>query len=50
MGAVHGEELSFVFGAPLVDGMGHFSKNYTRAEVALSESIVQYFANFIRTG
>ncbi|XP_033220373.1 neuroligin-1 isoform X2 [Belonocnema kinseyi] len=50
MGAVHGEELSFIFGAPLVDGMGHFPRNYTRAEVALSESIVQYFANFIRSG
>ena len=50
MGTVHGEELSFVFGAPLVDGIGHFPKNYTRAEVGLSESIVQFFANFVKTG
>ncbi|XP_043469223.1 neuroligin-4, X-linked [Leptopilina heterotoma] len=50
MGAVHGEELSFVFGAPLVEGIGYFLKNYTRAEVSLSESIIQFFANFIRTG
>uniref|UniRef100_A0ABD2XGP8 Carboxylesterase type B domain-containing protein n=1 Tax=Trichogramma kaykai TaxID=54128 RepID=A0ABD2XGP8_9HYME len=50
MGSVHGEELPFVFGAPLVDGFGHFPRNYTKAEMALSESIIQYFANFVRTG
>lgn len=50
MGSVHGEELPFVFGAALVDGFGHFPKNYTKSEAALSESIVQYFANFVRTG
>ncbi|XP_011338292.1 neuroligin-4, Y-linked [Ooceraea biroi] len=51
MGSVHGEELPFVFGAPLwVEGFGHFPKNYTRLEMALSESIMQYFANFAKTG
>ena len=50
MGSVHGEELPFVFGAPLVDGFSHFPRNYTRGEMVLSESIMQYFANFIRNG
>lgn len=50
MGSVHGEELPFIFGAPLVDGFGHFPKNYTKNEVALSENIIQYFANFVKTG
>ena len=50
VGTVHGEELSFVFGAPIADDIGLFARNYSRAEVALSESIVQYFANFIKTG
>nr|KAF7421615.1 hypothetical protein H0235_009451 [Vespula pensylvanica] len=50
MGSVHGEELPFVFGAALVDGFAHFPRNYTRSEMALSESIIQYFANFARTG
>lgn len=51
MGSVHGEELPFVFGAPLwVEGFGHFPKNYTKSELALSESIMQYFANFVKTG
>lgn len=50
MGAVHGEELPYVLGAPLVDGFGHFPQNYTKSEVALSESIMMYLANFIKSG
>ncbi|CAK1600376.1 unnamed protein product [Parnassius mnemosyne] len=49
-GAVHGEELPYIFGAPLVDGFGHFPQNYTKSEVALSESILFYIANFVKTG
>nr|CAD7443806.1 unnamed protein product [Timema bartmani] len=29
-GCVHGEELSYVFGAPLVGGLSHFTRNYTK--------------------
>ncbi|XP_056632863.1 neuroligin-4, Y-linked [Diorhabda sublineata] len=50
MGTVHGEELPYIFGAPLVDGFNHFPKNYTRSELALSESFLIYIANFVRTG
>ncbi|KOB68129.1 Neuroligin-3, partial [Operophtera brumata] len=50
MGSVHGEELPYLFGAPLVDGIGHFPKNYTKSEVALAEAFILYIANFIRTG
>ncbi|XP_045506017.1 neuroligin-4, Y-linked-like [Colias croceus] len=50
MGSVHGEELPYLFGAPFVDGLGHFPKNYTKSEVALSEAFILYMANFIRTG
>ncbi|KAM3955841.1 LOW QUALITY PROTEIN: neuroligin-4, Y-linked [Aphomia sociella] len=50
MGAVHGEELPYVFGAPLVDGFSHFPQNYTKSEVALSESMMLFVANFARTG
>ncbi|XP_021708458.1 neuroligin-4, X-linked [Aedes aegypti] len=50
MGTVHGEDLPYVFGAPLVDGFNHFPKNYTKSEVALSEAIMIYWANFARTG
>lgn len=50
MGTVHGEEMPYVFGAPLVEGFGHFPQNYTKSEIALSESIMLFVANFARTG
>lgn len=50
MGTVHGEELPYVFGAPLVDGFNHFPHNYTKSEIALSEAIMIYWSNFARTG
>ncbi|XP_035796127.1 neuroligin-1-like [Anopheles albimanus] len=50
MGTVHGEDLPYVFGAPLVDGFNHFPRNYTKSEVALSEALMVYWANFARTG
>ncbi|KAH1004868.1 hypothetical protein HUJ05_005636, partial [Dendroctonus ponderosae] len=50
MGTVHGEELPYMFGAPLVDGFNHFPRNYTRAELALSESFIIFIANFARSG
>nr|XP_014288244.1 neuroligin-2-like [Halyomorpha halys] len=49
-GCVHGEELAYVFGAPLVGGMSHFARNYTKAEVLLSEATMMYWSNFARTG
>ncbi|KAG7205917.1 hypothetical protein KM043_007844 [Ampulex compressa] len=49
-GCIHGEELPYFFGAPLVGGLAHWSKNYTRPEVTLSESVILYLTNFARTG
>lgn len=49
-GCVHGEELPYVFGAPLVGGLSHFPRNYTKAEVQLSEAVMIYWSNFARTG
>ncbi|KAK9512115.1 hypothetical protein O3M35_000612 [Rhynocoris fuscipes] len=50
MGTVHGEELPYILGAPLVDGFSHFPKNYTKSEVALSEAVIMYISNFAKTG
>lgn len=50
MGTVHGEDLPYVFGAPLVEGFSHFPQNYTKSEVALSEALIVYWSNFARTG
>ncbi|KAG6442969.1 hypothetical protein O3G_MSEX002589 [Manduca sexta] len=49
-GCIHGEELPYVFGAPLVGGLAHFPRNYTKAEVTLSESVMLYWGNFAKTG
>lgn len=50
MGTVHGEDLPYIFGAPLVDGFGHFPTNYTKSEIALSEAVIIFWTNFARTG
>ncbi|XP_034117843.2 neuroligin-1 isoform X1 [Drosophila albomicans] len=50
MGTVHGEDLPYIFGAPLVDGFSHFPQNYTKSETALSEAVMIYWTNFARTG
>ncbi|CAH0723018.1 unnamed protein product, partial [Brenthis ino] len=49
-GCIHGEELPYIFGAPLVGGLTHFPRNYTKSEVALSESVMLYWGNFAKTG
>lgn len=53
LGAVHGQELAYLFGAPLINGYQlapAFPLNYTRAEVALSEAFMRLVANFARAG
>ncbi|VVC34144.1 Hypothetical protein CINCED_3A017629 [Cinara cedri] len=51
IGTAHGEELPYMFGAPMVtDGMNHFSRNFTKAEAALSDAMIVYLGNFARTG
>lgn len=47
---MHGEELAYVFGAPLVSGFNHFGLNYTRDEKFLSELVMTLWSNFARTG
>ena len=50
LGCVHGEELAYIFGAPLVPLSSHFGRNYTKAEAALSETVIAYWSNFARSG
>lgn len=52
LGSIKGDDLSYIFGAPLLPGMalGYFTTYYTKQETALSELIMTYFGNFIRTG
>uniref|UniRef100_T1IZ18 Carboxylesterase type B domain-containing protein n=1 Tax=Strigamia maritima TaxID=126957 RepID=T1IZ18_STRMM len=50
LGCVHGEELPYVFGAPLVDGLTYFPQNYTKTEKMLSEAVMRYWTNFAKSG
>lgn len=50
LGCLHGEELPYVWGAPLVDSLAHFPTNYTQAEVKLSETVLTYWVNFAKMG
>ena len=51
LGCIHGQDVAYVFGAPLINGfqLSWFTANYTRAEVSLSENYIRLLANFART-
>ena len=63
-GSVHGEELAYVLGMPLVGGTYHFVHNYTNQvkifhnskiaflcqERLLSEHVMSFWVNFAKTG
>ncbi|XP_054153937.1 neuroligin-3-like isoform X2 [Oppia nitens] len=51
-GCIHGQDLAYLFGAPLVSGMqfSFFSNNYSRAEASLSENVMTYWTNFAKNG
>ena len=44
-GVLHGDEIAFIFGEPL-----NKSRNYDKAEIALSKRMMSYWANFAKTG
>ncbi|KAF8766907.1 Neuroligin-4 like protein [Argiope bruennichi] len=50
MGTVHGEDLPYVFGAPLVNSLSHFSRNFTKSESSLSETVIMLWTNFAKYG
>jgi|SRR6218665_716915 len=47
---VHGDDLEYVFGAPLTSGIDPFAAVYTTADKMLSEIVLKYWINFIKTG
>lgn len=49
-GCVSGEDLQFVFGAPLVGTLGHFSRNYSLTEQELSQAVMTCYVNFAKNG
>ena len=47
---VYGDDLEYVFGAPLSDGIDPFASVFTRTDKILSETIMRYWTGFIRNG
>lgn len=52
LGCISGEELAYVFGAPLTaEGqLSHFIANYTSVERELAEAVITMWTNFAKTG
>ncbi|CAL1267457.1 unnamed protein product [Larinioides sclopetarius] len=50
MGCIHGEDIPYVFGAPLVNNLSHFHRNFSRSESSLSEAVMTYWTNFVKFG
>ncbi|CAH1244798.1 NLGN4X [Branchiostoma lanceolatum] len=49
-GAVNGEELPFLFGAPLAPLKMFQNENFSKAETMLSAAIMTYWSNFAKSG
>lgn len=49
-GAGHGDDLAYIFAAPITDGVDPFPDVYTKSEKSFTENIVRYWINFIKTG
>ncbi|XP_013779898.1 neuroligin-4, X-linked-like isoform X1 [Limulus polyphemus] len=49
-GCIHGEDLPYVFGAPLVGNLAHFQQNFSRSEVSLAETVLTYWTSFAKRG
>ncbi|GFY60954.1 neuroligin-2 [Trichonephila inaurata madagascariensis] len=50
LGCISGEELTYVFGAPLVTSLAHFPNNFTAEEVSLAEVTMMYWTSFAKFG
>ena len=49
-GGVHGDDMTYVFGAPLTDGIDPFTSTFTRSERMLTEAVMRYWTNFAKSG
>ncbi|KAH8008604.1 hypothetical protein HPB51_000047 [Rhipicephalus microplus] len=49
-GCVHGEDLPYVLGLPMLGSGAPLYGNYTKQEAALSETTMSYWVRFFRTG
>lgn len=49
-GGVHGDELPYIFGAPLVGGLSPFPSVYNQQEMEISKFMMRMWTNFAKTG
>lgn len=47
---IHGDELPYIFGAPLVDNLSPFSSSYKKNEKELSAFMMRMWTNFAKSG
>ncbi|XP_022250885.1 neuroligin-3-like [Limulus polyphemus] len=49
-GCIHGEDLPYVLGIPLVGKLAHFQHNYSRSETSLAQAVLIYWSTFAKKG
>lgn len=49
-GAWHGDDLTYIFAAPITDGIDPFPSVYTKQQKTFAEEILKFWINFIKTG
>ncbi|KAK3096020.1 hypothetical protein FSP39_022018 [Pinctada imbricata] len=47
---IQGEDLPYIFGAPLVDGISPFPSDYSKGEKRLSAAMMRLWTNFAKSG
>ncbi|KAL1458242.1 hypothetical protein WDU94_008404 [Cyamophila willieti] len=50
LGSVRGGDLPYILGLPLVQGLPFFPQNYSKQDIAISETMVTFFTNYAKTG
>jgi len=44
------DDLAYVFGAPINEGIDPFESTYSKTDRTVSETVMKYWENFIKTG
>ncbi|XP_050294927.1 neuroligin-1-like [Anthonomus grandis grandis] len=50
LGSIRGEDLTYILGQPLVGGFPYFPQNYSRQDMGVSEALLNFVSNFVKTG
>jgi hypothetical protein len=50
LSSVRGEDISYIFGLPLVQGMPYFPQNFSRQDMGVAEGVLNFITNFCKTG